>query len=85
MKDNEHQHTHAHAHDASTVASAGRAEADRRILARDPVCGMDVDPATAAASIEHDGRTIYFCCTRCLERFREDPARYATADGVARP
>jgi Cu+-exporting ATPase len=40
---------------------------------------MDVDTNHAAASIEHEGRTIYFCCRHCLERFRADPARYTTS------
>jgi Cu+-exporting ATPase len=43
---------------------------------RDPVCGMDVDPESAAGSAEHDGRTYYFCSQGCLERFRQDPQRY---------
>src|SRR5438093_869922 len=29
--------------------------------ATDPVCGMTVDPARAAASVTHDGHTYYFC------------------------
>ncbi len=44
--------------------------------ARDPVCGMNVDPAAAPASLEHDGKRYYFCCPSCATRFREDPARY---------
>jgi Cu+-exporting ATPase len=77
MNHNDHNDP-GHLHSPSAV----RAEADRRVLARDPVCGMDVDPATAAASIEHDGRTIYFCCKRCLERFQADPERYSKGDGA---
>ena len=42
----------------------------------DPVCGMTVDPATAAGSTTYEGRTYYFCSPRCLERFRADPGRY---------
>jgi Cu+-exporting ATPase len=42
----------------------------------DPVCGMEVDPETAAGSFEHGGTTYYFCSLGCLEDFREDPARY---------
>lgn len=42
----------------------------------DPVCGMTVQPATAAGSYEYRGKTYYFCATRCLERFRSDPAYY---------
>jgi Cu+-exporting ATPase len=45
-------------------------------MARDPVCGMDVDPAQAAGSHEHEGTTYYFCSASCLERFRADPERY---------
>jgi len=39
----------------------------------DPVCGMTVDPATAAASYEYNGKTYYFCAVRCKERFPADP------------
>ncbi|MGH3738754.1 MAG: heavy metal translocating P-type ATPase [Micromonosporaceae bacterium] len=35
----------------------------------DPVCGMQVDPATAAASVEHDGTTYWFCSTGCRDAF----------------
>ena len=37
---------------------------------------MDVVPATAAGSVDHDGRTYYFCSRHCVEKFRADPARY---------
>ena len=46
----------------------------------DPVCGMKVDPGTAAAAWEHDGRTYYFCSTGCFERFRADPGHILTMD-----
>ena len=42
----------------------------------DPVCGMTVDPRTAAGSHVHAGRTYWFCATSCLDRFRADPHRY---------
>ncbi len=47
--------------------------------ARDPVCGMRVDPAAAAATVAHDGSLHHFCSTGCAERFRTDPARYLGA------
>src|SRR5262249_41522133 len=47
------------------------------VAVKDPVCGMDVDPATAAGSLEHRGRTYYFCSRHCLETFRSDPDRFA--------
>ena len=42
----------------------------------DPVCGMTVQPATAAGSYEYRGKTYYFCATRCLEKFRGEPEYY---------
>jgi P-type Cu+ transporter len=45
---------------------------------KDPVCGMTVDPARAKATHEHAGKTHYFCCRGCQEKFSADPARYLT-------
>jgi Cu+-exporting ATPase len=42
----------------------------------DPVCGMTVDIATAAATFEFQGKTYYFCCGHCLAKFKADPAVY---------
>jgi xanthine dehydrogenase accessory factor len=54
---------------------------------RDPVCGMTVTVKAATPRAEHGGRTYYFCCGGCRERFAADPARYlgaatATAGGA---
>jgi Cu+-exporting ATPase len=46
--------------------------------ARDPVCGMAVDPATAKHRSDHAGHTYYFCSSRCRERFEAEAARYVT-------
>ncbi len=42
----------------------------------DPVCGMTVNPETAAGSLAHDGKTYFFCSAHCLEAFRKDPAHF---------
>jgi Cu+-exporting ATPase len=42
----------------------------------DPVCGMEVDPKTAAGSSEYQGKTYYFCSQGCLEDFKEDPESF---------
>ncbi len=42
----------------------------------DPVCGMTVDPATAAHKVGHDGKDFYFCCRSCAEKFSASPAQY---------
>jgi P-type Cu+ transporter len=49
----------------------------------DPVCGMTVDPATAA---EHRGAgpgTVYFCSVHCAAAFHTDPGQYAPAATTA--
>ncbi len=35
----------------------------------DPICGMTVDPATAAGSFNHEGKTYYFCSAGCMQKF----------------
>src|SRR5262249_59226548 len=42
----------------------------------DPVCGMTVEPASAAGSHTHAGQTHYFCSLHCRDRFAADPARF---------
>jgi YHS domain-containing protein len=43
--------------------------------ARDPVCGMAVDPGTTKHRAEHGGQTHYFCCDGCKAKFLADPTR----------
>jgi len=45
-------------------------------LAKDPVCGMSVDPAKAKARAEHAGQTYYFCCSGCAQKFQSNPEEY---------
>jgi Cu+-exporting ATPase len=45
----------------------------------DPVCLMDVDPATARHRVEYDGRTIVFCAPSCKRQFLADPEAYLIA------
>jgi P-type Cu+ transporter len=49
----------------------------------DPVCGMTVDPATAAGSFEHEGTTYFFCSKSCLTKFRSSPESFV--GGGAKP
>lgn len=51
----------------------------------DPVCGMSIDPATAAGKTSYEGRDYYFCSKACEEEFTRDPARYRHADAGAAP
>ena len=47
-------------------------------MAKDPVCGMEIDEADAVGSIEHEGRTYYFCSDDCRQEFESDPGAYAS-------
>lgn len=42
----------------------------------DPVCHMDIDPATAAGTTEYKGQTYYFCSPGCKASFDKDPEKY---------
>jgi Cu+-exporting ATPase len=43
----------------------------------DPVCGMEIDSAAAAASEEYGGKTYYFCSEGCHQQFVASPEQYA--------
>jgi len=45
-------------------------------MARDPVCGMSVDPVRATHHTHLDGQDFHFCSARCGEKFEADPQRY---------
>lgn len=51
--------------------------------ATDPVCGMQVDPATTQHHASHDGTDYHFCSGRCRERFVADPDKYLSPGPVA--
>lgn len=53
---------------------AGRGNVSANL--RDPVCGMEVAPATGY-SRAYQGREYWFCSRKCLDQFDADPARYA--------
>ena len=46
-------------------------------MAKDPVCGMDVQPEQSAGQSEYQGRTFYFCSVGCKEEFDKEPQQYA--------
>ena len=50
--------------------------AEQKTMERDPVCGMQVDPASARARTEHGGRTYFFCCAGCAREFEAAPEQY---------
>src|SRR6185295_18801082 len=44
---------------------------------------MTVEPATAAGSVEHHGKTYWFCSQHCVHAFRADPEKYLGAKKAA--
>jgi Cu+-exporting ATPase len=47
-------------------------------MAKDPVCGMDVDEKTAAGQSEYLGKTYYFCSPGCKRSFDQNPEKYTS-------
>ncbi len=48
----------------------------------DPVCGMEVDEATATETAVHAGKTYYFCARGCRLDFEDDPEKYLDPEYV---
>jgi len=46
-------------------------------MAKDPVCGMEVDEKRAAGSSDYQGKKYYFCSLGCKQRFDKEPEKYA--------
>ena len=63
----------------NALASSTPPTLSAKKLAKDPVCGMAVDPAHAASTVEYDRKLYHFCSRQCGEKFRKDPARYLAA------
>jgi len=51
---------------------------EQRQKARDPVCGMQVDPKGSPMQLEQ-GKEYYFCSEDCRLKFEENPAEYISA------
>jgi P-type Cu+ transporter len=68
-----HQHGHG-------LAARGTQATEQ---ARDPVCGMTVDPATSKYNVEHGGALHHFCSAGCAANFSGNPAEYLKPGGVA--
>jgi Cu+-exporting ATPase len=75
---------HAHgSHGGPTHAATGAATTNQTVI--DPVCGMQVDPATTPHHANHAGTNYHFCSARCREKFVADPAHYLSPKGAAPP
>jgi Cu+-exporting ATPase len=75
----DHQHAHSSETDkkAHACCSGGKGHALGETV-KDPVCGMSVDPQTAAHHADHEGHPYYFCSAGCRTKFIADPGKYRT-------
>ena len=79
-----------HAHDATPndghrccSTQAGPDASNGTVI--DPVCGMQVDPATTAHHATYAGVDYHFCSAGCRGKFIADPAKYLSPKDAARP
>lgn len=63
---------------SETLATSGESGP----LVKDPICGMEIAPDTAAGSLDYGGKIYFFCNPRCLEKFRTEPAKYLAPSSV---
>jgi Cu+-exporting ATPase len=64
-------------HNRPQVPSSGIGEATH--MAKDPVCGANVDPRSANNSAEYGGQIYYFCSRGCKTKFAANPSSYIAA------
>jgi Cu+-exporting ATPase len=50
---------------------------EEEMMAKDPVCGMEVSDRDAKATAQHGGKTFQFCSSDCQQKFQQNPDRYA--------
>jgi len=49
-------------------------------MAKDPVCGMQVDETTPAGKSEYKGKEFYFCSPGCKASFDKEPAKFVLTE-----
>ena len=49
-------------------------------MAKDPVCGMEVNKDEAQFTTEYNGKTYYFCTEADKTAFVESPEKYLTQE-----
>src|SRR5208282_3242946 len=52
--------------DRDPVNLPNAASSSTSVQAKDPVCGMNVNPATARYKTQHSGKEYFFCCAVCF-------------------
>lgn len=48
-----------------------------------PVSGEEIQKSEAAASVTYQGKTYYFCCEGCKDKFKAAPEKYISSEKAA--
>jgi Cu+-exporting ATPase len=46
-------------------------------MAKDPICGMNIEESKAAGIAVYNGKTYYFCSAGCKAKFEKEPEKHA--------
>ena len=65
----------AKAEEANSCCSVAKVDSGTAV-AKDPVCGMTVDPEKTAHHAAHEGHNYHFCSAGCRTKFMATPAKY---------
>ena len=83
MNKHEHEPTRSKADEAQVTLSSCHGHVHAvpagASVAKDPVCGMDVDPHATKHTAHHGGRVYYFCSASCRDKFMASPVQYLPA------
>jgi P-type Cu+ transporter len=74
------KHAHAAAHDHHDHSCCAAPKVVTTV--KDPVCGMDVDPATSPHHAAYEGEEYHFCSARCRKKFVAAPETYLSGSPV---
>ena len=67
---------HAHLHGHERHGHGGPDSVTAAATVKDPVCGMDVDPASTPHKTNFEGHEYFFCSAGCRAKFQKEPSRY---------
>jgi YHS domain-containing protein len=69
---------------SGTAASDLKAPGDAKVgdKTKCPVSGEEFTVTASSPKVEHKGKTYFFCCPGCDDRFRKNPEKYIGGGGT---
>lgn len=62
---------------AAIAEPTGGRQPDGRLASQhQELCPVLGDKVDRSVFVDHEGRRVYFCCSACIARFKEAPAKY---------